>query len=279
MTSTTRPLPAHLSPDGTALTACFPGPAVLSCQTEVIKLNRPSKLPVVNLDTRTGVYAVANRRIPLEGATNFRDAGGYVTATGWLPWRIRYRSENLSRLTDIDWQTLFDAGIRLIIDLRTPAEAEEMPSRPPSGIEVHHLPVSGRLQGSSDPTAALFAGKIRGIDYCDMVEMYLDAIANSRAQLDEAVRLLNEHPEPTVVHCTAGKDRTGIVVALWQLQNGVSRQHVVEDFRLSALLRTTPRFLELRERIDRAGVVPRMVQPYFSAPVSALAAALKSLGA
>ncbi len=277
MNPSTTPLAAHLSPDRMELTACFRDPETAANRTEVIRLGQPNPLPVVDYDTPARCYAIANRRIPLAGATNFRDAGGYATTPGWLPWRSRYRSENLARLTRTDWQTLLDAGIKLVLDLRTDAEVEEMPSRTPSGIEVKRLPVSSRLQGFADPTAALFAGKIPSIGYDDMVEMYLDTIETSRPQLDEAVHMLSNYPEPMVVHCTAGKDRTGIAIALWQLQNGVSMQQVVEDYRLSALLRTTPRFLELRHRIDGAGVVPRLVHSYFSAPVPALIAALGKL--
>jgi len=245
--------------------------------TIALPLEARDPAPVLRLVSAHYDVHVAPRRIPLAGATNFRDAGGLPAAGGSLPWRWRYRSENLARLTSGDWDVLERLDIRLILDLRTPEEVAGAPTRAPSFVEVRRLPMSAPLAGAADATEAILAGRLRRVTPDDLVEHYRFLVATSSERLVEIATLLQTHPAPLVVHCTAGKDRTGLVVALWQLAAGASFVDVVEDYALSTLLRTVPRFLELRDRIAAAGTDPREVRPYLTAHVPALLVALELL--
>ncbi|MHB8189770.1 MAG: tyrosine-protein phosphatase [Ferrimicrobium sp.] len=247
-----------------------------------IRLSSPDPAPVVELrDLNSKELLVANRRIRLQGATNLRDAGGIATTTGpALPWRRVYRSENLARLTEPDWQTLNQLGITTIIDLRNDQEREAAPTLIPrsSPARILSVPIVGDLCGVVDATSAILEGRLRSVTADDMALMYQDIVAKYRESLIEVTELLTTNPDPTLVHCTAGKDRTGIVIALWQLHLGADPFAVVEDYLRSSLLRTIPRFLELRDRFALAKVNPRDVHPYLSTSLKALTVALDALG-
>lgn len=231
--------------------------------------------------THEGVtYTAAVRRIPLQGATNLRDTGGYATARGEpLPWRRRFRAENLSRLTHADWEVLERLGVATVLDLRTKEEFDQLPTRAPAGVEVLRLPIRGRLLGFDDPTRALLDAKITAIRPEDMQEMYHEMVTDHGPEFHEAAELYRSHPSPLLVHCTAGKDRTGIVVALWQLQAGVRWTDVVADYKLSSLFRTIERFLGLGTRLRASGLDPRAVHAYLSTHLACLEESLRALGA
>jgi len=231
--------------------------------------------------THDGVgYAVAVRRIPLTGATNLRDAGGYDSVEGQpIPWRWRFRSENLSRLTPRDWEVLETLGVSSVLDLRTDEEFSLQPTRAPRGVEIIRMPIRGRLLGFDDPTQALLDAKITAIGPDDMRDMYLEMVAHHSSEFLEAAELYRSHPLPLLVHCTAGKDRTGIVVALWQLGAGVPWHDVVADYKLSSLFRTLERFLGLGVRLRESGLDPRSVHAYLSTHLACLEEALCALGA
>ena len=77
------------------------------------------------------------RRTPLEGASNFRDLGGYEAADGrTVKWRHLYRSNSLAALTDADLEQIAALGIRLVCDLRREEESVEAPSRSLAGLSA-----------------------------------------------------------------------------------------------------------------------------------------------
>ncbi len=243
-----------------------------------IKLDSASIAPVVECDVDDTHYFIANRRIPLDGATNFRDAGGRRAGDGDLvEWRTHYRSENLVKLSSRDWELVEALGIDMILDLRHGDESGLAPSKAPSSISIVQIPIVGNLAGHVDATGALLGGKIDRIDDEAMRAMYLDLVAQHSQDLLTAFEIYRDHDRPILVHCTAGKDRTGIVVALWQLSRGVSPRDVLEDYRLSSLYRTLPRFLTLRPDLLAAHVNPRNIHSYISTQNESLTAALEAL--
>lgn len=238
-----------------------------------------SPLAPISIEHRGTTYEVAMRRIPLRGATNLRDAGGYPTAEGApLPWRWRFRAENLARLSNEDWKVLDELGVETVLDLRTDEECEALPTRPPDGVEVIRIPIRGRLLGFDDPTQALLDADLTAISVRDMSEMYREIVKDHAPELREALALYRSHPTPLLVHCTAGKDRTGLVVALWQLEAGVGWADVVADYKLSSLFRTLDRFLGLGPRLRAVGLDPRAVHAYLSTHLTCLTESLGALG-
>ncbi len=225
-------------------------------------------------------YSIASRRIRLQGATNFRDAGGLpIGDSQMIPWRRIYRSENLSRLTNSDWEAVADLGISRIIDLRTDQECEASPTISPAstGVETVRIPISSELLGTNDATTAIASGTLTKVTTADMIDLYRKLAGQWGAELLRAAEIMSNSADPILVHCTAGKDRTGIVIALLQLKAGANLLYVREDYLRSSLYRTPVRYRELRERFLRAGVNPRDVHPYLSTAAEALDTALDIL--
>lgn len=280
------PVDAHLSSDLMSLTLARGAVSSLRLGNQpatdpllTLEIGEPHPAPVIALgeDPR---YVIANRRIRLTGATNFRDAGGLCTGDSqMIPWRRLYRSENLARLTGSDWQTLSDLGISKIIDLRSDEEIQANPTQCPTHLdmEMARIPISSEILGTKDATAAIASGALTKVTTKDMVDLYRELASEWGAELTAAADTLANASAPTLIHCTAGKDRTGIVVALMQLRAGVDRLDVYEDYLRSSLYRTPVRYQELRERFRCAGVNPRDVHPYLSTAREALDAALDIL--
>jgi protein-tyrosine phosphatase len=166
------------------------------------------------------------RIIELEGAVNFRDLGGYATSDGQRTrWRVLFRADGLSELTEADLAVLRQLGIRTVIDLRTGHELEQsrfdVEAHP---VEFHHFPFIKSLSnaGDFDRTPGFL-----GAQYQQMLE-------DAGPQIVGALSALAA-PEarPAVFHCTAGKDRTGLLSALVLSLLGVPEDTVVADYALS----------------------------------------------
>jgi protein-tyrosine phosphatase len=165
-----------------------------------------------------------DRHIRLAGTRNLRDVGGYPAAGGRRTrWRTLLRTDSLDRLPAASQATLLDLGLRQVIDLRWPQELQDAPSvfRASDTVRYRTIPL---LDDDLAPELGL-AGMYRHM---------LDARA---PQLVEVVRaLLEPGGLPAVVGCAAGKDRTGLTVALVLAAVGVPTDVVVADYALSAEL-------------------------------------------
>ena len=160
------------------------------------------------------------RHVPLEGTFNLRDVGGYSAAAGTTRWRKLYRSDSLHQLSPQDRAELADRGISLVIDLRDDQERAAFPSSLDGlAVRVEHNPVF------STPASAFIAIDAR------LDDLYDDVITRSGDRLVSAVKLIADSGDDAVlVHCTAGKDRTGLVIALTLIAAGVDRSSVIEDY-------------------------------------------------
>ncbi|MET7400191.1 tyrosine-protein phosphatase [Dactylosporangium sp. NPDC005572] len=163
---------------------------------------------------------ISERLVRLRGTYNLRDTGGRAAGTGRTRWGKLYRSDALHRLDDDDRRELAARRIGLVVDLRHESERTGFPSALRGlGAEVVHVPVLGAA-----PETFLAAGA--GLD-----EFY-DHIVHERGHaLVAAVRVLaRSGSTPVIVHCTSGKDRTGLVVALALALVGVGRSTIVDDY-------------------------------------------------
>lgn len=141
--------------------------------------------------------------IALQGSYNARGVGAEAE-----PWLVRSAAPDA--ITPNDEAILRAAGVDLILDLRETAEHSE---------RSHLLPVvSVPLYGETPPAAG------------SLEDIYLGLIQRRGAALAEAVATIADHPGVCLVHCAAGKDRTGLVVALARLAAGEPRQEVVDDY-------------------------------------------------
>lgn len=222
---------------------------------------------------------VAERILQIKGVPNFRDIGGYRTNDGRrVRWGQVYRSGTLYRLTEDDMRYLEQLQVRLICDLRTNDEMTSEPDRVPEGVHYVQLPVHSQRSrnDSSRQLRALLInpphlGKL-------MLEAYTQTMMDANAQsIGGALRgLANSENLPAVIHCTAGKDRTGITIALLLLVLGVPEEVVIADYSLSNLYYEAVREVvkELVRPLMRLGVTMDDMYPLLIANPETLRAAL-----
>lgn len=184
----------------------------------------------------------AERMLPLQKGVNLRDAGGYYTKDGkMVRWGKLYRSGSLSRLTPADLAYLEQLNVKLISDLRTTGERLKQPDRLPDvpGLVERPLPIESvdrweRLRGAF--TVLFRKGRIDDFLLDGYKRVMLDGNAHVVGEIFQ--RLADPAQLPAIIHCTAGKDRTGLVVALLLLTLGVPEETVLADYTLSNLFYT-----------------------------------------
>jgi protein-tyrosine phosphatase len=195
--------------------------------------------------------------IDLEGAANVRDVGGLPTVDGRSTRPgVLLRADNLQGLTGADVARLTgELGVRTVVDLRTTGELHLEGPAPlqATGVVHHHVPLIPEEEGEPDEAevedaverAVPARPERAGVERNDMTGYYVGYVEDAPKNLARALRVLAAaETGPAVVHCAAGKDRTGVVVALALSLAGVTREAVVADYVRSA------------ERID--GILARL---------------------
>ena len=210
--------------------------------------------------------------MPLRGAFNFRDLGGYPARAGrTVRWRTLYRADALHHLDDDELAILGELGVRVALDLRTDSEVDG------GRIEHHaithqHLPVLGRTWEPRrlDPDAD--AGEVLGSLYVEMLSVGAPALAGALEALADDERL------PAVFHCAAGKDRTGVLAAMVLSLLGVSDEVIVADYALSGAAMTTLVERLRRERPEALSTMNEQPSAYLAAPPEAMTMFLAHVG-
>ncbi|KAA9161567.1 tyrosine-protein phosphatase [Amycolatopsis acidicola] len=180
--------------------------------------------------------------LDLEGAANARDVGGLPTTDGnrTAPRRL-LRSDNLQGLTPKDVKLLVgDLGLSTVVDLRSSREVElegPGPLRAVGSVRHVHLSMLPEVGDATDAGAeALFARReatIARFPGNTMTALYLGYLADRPENVVAALRSIRDSEGAAIVHCAAGKDRTGVVVALALSVAGVSREDVIADYAAS----------------------------------------------
>lgn len=174
------------------------------------------------------------RRLPLEGAANFRDLGGYEAAEGRrVRWHTVFRSDALSALTEADQATMRTLGVRLVCDLRLPGERRHAPSALPADAGIERFEPGFIPRGTLDMLAQIRAGTLHGADIIEHVKGHYWHMPRDHADVFGSVLKRLAEARPAVIHCTSGKDRTGITVALLLLALGVPLDTIYDDYLLT----------------------------------------------
>jgi protein-tyrosine phosphatase len=217
------------------------------------------------------IRVVSVRRLPLEGANNFRDLGGYRTADGhYVRWGLVYRSGYLVNLTSKDSAYLNSLGIRLVCDVRADGERTRAPDPAQwtgNAPEVLSVPIGPNRDGTLSAedlkkrVAQINAetkDSIRGYDY---------AITDA-PQYGKILHRIAEGDLPAVEHCTSGKDRTGVFSAILLTALGVPRETVIQDYLL------TTRYMLAPDSIERTTVDLQKIFGLSEAPDAATVKAI-----
>jgi protein-tyrosine phosphatase len=173
--------------------------------------------------------------LTLTRVLNFRDIGGVPGADGRLVRRgCVYRSGELNALTEADLQTLAPLAIRAIFDLRTDSERTIAPTIWNHGTAPVVIPISVGFDAHENPAASMKDFFARGVEPSHAA-MAMQATAakiaiNGAPAIGRILRAIGQGETPALIHCTAGKDRTGVVSAMLLLLLGVAREAVYEDY-------------------------------------------------
>ncbi|MDL2321025.1 tyrosine-protein phosphatase [Desulfosarcina sp. OttesenSCG-928-B08] len=184
---------------------------------------------IATFTSTTSSLAAETRFLPLEGAFNVRDLGGYPAARGkTVKWQAVYRSGDLDQLTEADVAYLETLGIRTVVDFRSKEERQRAPHRLPETV--------GRtVEAEIDPGNILqFRELTHESSPALMTELNRVLINSAQDQYRILFRVLAD-PEnvPVLFNCSAGKDRTGLAAALFLSALGVDRETIFQDYLLS----------------------------------------------
>ncbi len=211
----------------------------------------------------TRTLSSAERTIPNISIPNFRDIGGYPTEDGQsVRWGLVYRSSAIANLSDKDASALAELGIQMVCDMRSDDEVAELGDELPAGAEYVHLPAKTQ-ENRLERMLQLFINPASTQDL--MTELYTDVMIDNNPQIFRQIfeRIADSDNLPMVIHCAAGKDRTGLAVALLLRLLGVSEEMVIADYTQSNLF--YDHYFKLAETVRRQlaalGVPDSATQP------------------
>ena len=170
-------------------------------------------------------YSV-NEPLPLEGARNIRELGGYETVDGRCTRTGVYlRSDGTNALSARDLEALEQLGVTLVVDMRSPDEVALLPScfENREGVCYENIVMFDGLQSSM----------FRDAMPKSMAELYCRLLDGGREQYSRIFRLFLDNAGVSLFHCTAGKDRTGVVAMLLLQLAGVPEPLIVADYAVS----------------------------------------------
>ena len=170
------------------------------------------------------------RLLPMDGAHNTRELGGYKTTDGKsIKWGMLYRSDKLSDISDTDQAYLQDLGIKKIIDFRSKEEKEEDPDIIPIGIDYIEMPISvdGAMRSKIE---AVLKGETNKDVKSFLIDANKEFVSNYTDVYEDFLRNLIDDDGPALFHCTAGKDRAGFAAAITLIALGVSKEDVINDY-------------------------------------------------
>jgi protein-tyrosine phosphatase len=209
-----------------------------------------------------------NRATPFSALFNFRDVGGYSGLDGrTVRWRRLYRSDSLHRIEE-DREAFTALGIRTVVDLRRPYEVAR-DGRVPAyeGLVYQHIHPEHAEWGETPYDERLSLARYLADRYLDLAETGHAGIVRALGVIADAERA------PVLVHCVAGKDRTGLVCGLTLSLLGVSDTDIADDYALSTA--ASERFSAwLREQLPASTPLP---PPFLSSPAEAMTMFLDGL--
>lgn len=210
----------------------------------------------------------AMRHWPLPDTHNIRDLGGYARSSGGTTqWSRILRGEALHYLSRQSATELAEHDLTLVIDLRGPHETTVTPHpfRDHATVSYRNIVLFDAL-APIEMTQTPF----------DMARRYCDALDTCGPQVAEVLRAIIHAPPGIVLfHCTAGKDRTGIIAALLLLVAGVARADIVSDYALTADAHGL--IGKLRERALEAGGQPEHIDSVLASDAATMTSMLDHL--
>ena len=167
------------------------------------------------------------RRLPLAGAKNARDLGGYPCPGGAVRWGLYVRSDCPESLTPQDIEYLAAYGVRDVVDLRRADEDVQFPSKlvGAPGFAVHAISLHNTAHGMD------FEGDVPG----SMAGLYMLLLDTAQDEIRQVMQTIVDAPAGVLFHCAAGKDRTGVIAMLLLKLAGVADADVIADYAITEI--------------------------------------------
>lgn len=165
--------------------------------------------------------------LKFEGTYNLRELGGYALANGErTAEKVLLRAGNLDQLPQASQEALLDYGVKTIIDLRDEWEAKDYPNvfAQSTKVKYHNIPLIGEAV-SEDENFKQYTKH-----YASLAELYGKYLERCQSQIAKIFTAIAESEATVVIHCYAGKDRTGIIAALVLGAVGVSVDLIADDY-------------------------------------------------
>jgi len=198
----------------------------------VVTESDPARAYFTLRDERDGsVVRVAERLLPLDRGSNFRDLGGYPAAGGkHVRWGVIYRTAAMPILTDSDYRYIRQLGIRSVIDLRSIEERQIAPDQVPARTGAQYF-------AADYPASDIFPKPGQsgspGVSQSHTLSVYRSWPTSLAPQFRVIFQQLLRQDGAVSYHCSAGQDRTGVATALVLSALGVPRDVILEDYQLS----------------------------------------------
>ncbi len=224
---------------------------------------------------------VAERTLNLQHGVNFRDIGGYRTDDGrTVRWGRVYRSGFLANLTAGDMALLAKLNFQVVCDFRSKLEAKLLPDRLPEKPQPAYLSLPAMSTASRWRQALAVFRRRDQLDEL-LLHGYTTVMLQENVGLigDVLRRLADPTNLPLVVHCTAGKDRTGVLIALLLALLGVPDETIIADYSLSNAHfgEYAPTLQKDIRRLTRLGLSEKQVRPFLIADPALMRATLAFL--
>lgn len=176
------------------------------------------------------------RHISLQGIENFRDFGDYAAGEGRLKKGVLFRAAHQAEATDADLAVLEALGIVTLVDLRRPNERERSPSRRWSGFAAQVIDNEMGATGPDPWLEFITSAELTEASVHAYMDEYYRRLPFKERHIDLFRRFflaLAEGQGPALIHCAAGKDRTGVLAALTHHIAGVADDDVIDDYLLT----------------------------------------------
>ncbi len=228
---------------------------------------------------------VAERALPFVGGVNFRDIGGYAIADGRrLKWGVLFRSGHMANLSTADKRLFAALDIGTVIDFRMLEEREHEKTELPGPPELHVIGIPPGI-GDRYFFHRLFAASDDPADVVDAMHQMMACLVRDAAPYYARMFevLLGAPRGAVLMNCSAGKERTGVAIALLLAALGVPRETIMYDFMLSAscfpALAEVPRVLEKYAVESRGEAATALIMPLLETRRSYLDAAFAAIEA
>jgi protein-tyrosine phosphatase len=228
--------------------------------------------------------------VVIEGMSNLRDIGGYrAGGDGRVRRGMVFRSEALvfsgaqtkaSIYREDNAYAYKRIAVKTIIDLRGAREAQVSPSAWPhaTGAQLISFPMDAGGEGDATVIMQLLRnGKLRAFGVEDLARFYAAMARRLAPMFGDALNALAKPDRlPALIHCAAGKDRTGMLVAFLLEILGTPREEIVSDYAFTDVLRPN-RVNQYREILEPVGVDPNAVRALFESPAETMHATLDGI--